>query len=299
MTLLGIDVSHYQGKVDWFTVAGSGVKFAFAKATEGNQRVDPTFATNWAQMREAGLVRGAYHFGRPGRDPETQAAHFASTVGPLGFLDLPPVLDLEEDDGHSPADVSRWAHAFLRKAEALFGCKPIIYTGSFWREKLDPLGDSSFGQYPLWLAGYVKNPTVPKTWNKWTFWQYTDGQHNEPVPIPGVRPCDQDRFFGSEAELLALCSRGGIQQPSEPVAAGAGDVPAWPGTHFVWPRVPAVTGPAVKQWQERMLALGFSLATDGAYGPQSKAACIAFQRNRGLSADGIVGPRTWQLAFEK
>src|SRR4051812_45840051 len=103
MTLLGIDVSHYQGKVDWFAVARGNVKFAFAKASEGNLAVDATFRDNWQRMQEAGLFRGAYHFGRPGRDPEAQAALFASVVGALGFRDLPPVLDLEESDGQSAA----------------------------------------------------------------------------------------------------------------------------------------------------------------------------------------------------
>ena len=112
MSLLGIDVSHYQGDVNWFAVAGGGVKFAFAKATEGNTWVDTRFTQNWSRIQEVGLVRGAYHFGRPGRDAETQAVHFASVVGPLGFNDLPPVLDIEEDDGQSAEHVLAWSRAF-------------------------------------------------------------------------------------------------------------------------------------------------------------------------------------------
>ena len=80
MGVVGIDVSHYQGKVDWFAVHASGAAFAFAKATEGLSVVDPLFASNWAGMRQSHLYRGAYHFGHPGTDPEAQAAHFHSVV---------------------------------------------------------------------------------------------------------------------------------------------------------------------------------------------------------------------------
>src|SRR3954466_14597630 len=102
--LRGIDVSHYQGQVDWHSVARSDVKFALAKASEST-KPDDQFARNWSQMQEVGLYRGAYHFGHPGSDPEAQASFFASVAGPLGFRDLPPVLDLEVADGHDAPTV--------------------------------------------------------------------------------------------------------------------------------------------------------------------------------------------------
>jgi lysozyme len=297
VTLLGIDVSHYQGEVDWFAVARGSVKFAFAKATEGNLWVDQTFARNWKGIQEAGLFRGTYHFGRPGRDAETQAAHFASTVGPLTFRDLPPVLDLEEDDGKPAADVLSWARAFVMKAEALFGRKLMIYTGAFWRGPLKNPDDPFFRQRALWLAAYVKNPVVPASWPRATIWQYTEGQNNGPIPVPGVRPCDQNRFEGTEAELAALCGSGAPIVAPDLDAGAPGAVPAWPGAFFVWPHTPPMSGAAIKQWQERMVTLGFALGADGVYGPRSKAACAAFQKDRGLSADGIVGRRTWDACF--
>jgi lysozyme len=296
MTLLGIDVSHYQGEVDWFAVARGNVKFAFAKASEGNAAVDTTFRQNWSRMQDAGLFRGAYHFGRPGHDPEIQAALFASVVGALGFRDLPPVLDLEESDGQSAAQVLDWARAFITKAEALLGRTLIVYTGGFWR---GPLGNPNlpyFGERPLWLAAYVATPVVPASWTRYTFWQYSEGQHNGPATIPGVRPCDQDKFEGSEEDLAALCSAAPGPTPGPIITSPAGAA-AFPGTAFVWPQTPPAAGPAVTQWQQRMRELGFSVATDGVYGPQSKAACLAFQKNHGLSADGIVGPATWKLCF--
>src|SRR5260221_6953313 len=138
MRSLGIDVSHYQGSVRWHDVASSEVRFAFAKASEGSSAVDSYFSENWRGMQEAGLFRGAYHFGRPGSDPETQAVHFQSVVGALGFRDLPPVLDLEAADGHDGQHVLGWARAFVDKAEQLFGRRLIVYTGQFWR---GPLGN--------------------------------------------------------------------------------------------------------------------------------------------------------------
>jgi hypothetical protein len=118
--LPGIDESHHQGDVDWKKVKGSGVAFAFAKATEGETHADPKFARNWAGMREAGLVRGAYHFGRPGRDPVAQARHFVKTVG-AGSGDLQLALDLEKDDDKSPAEVWDWTKRFLAEVDRQTG----------------------------------------------------------------------------------------------------------------------------------------------------------------------------------
>jgi lysozyme len=100
----GIDVSHYQGVVDWQQVAQNGMAFAFAKATEGITYVDPQLAANWDGIRVAGLVRGAYHFFEPNDDAAQQAQHFLSTVQ-LQPGDLPPVLDVETTGGVSDAQI--------------------------------------------------------------------------------------------------------------------------------------------------------------------------------------------------
>ena len=104
---LGIDVSHYQRDVNWPAVASSEVEFCFIKATERTAWVDDYFERNWRAAQDVGLFRGAYHFARVGADAKAQAAHFFSVVGGLGFRDLPPVLDLEDADGHSPAHVKK------------------------------------------------------------------------------------------------------------------------------------------------------------------------------------------------
>ncbi len=293
MRLRGIDVSHYQGDIDWFAVAGSDVKFAFVKGTESSTAVDSKFTKNYGAVRDVGLYRGAYHFGRPGGDPETQAAHFASVVGELGFCDLPPVLDLEEADGHSAQHVLAWAEAFVDKAEALFRRKLIVYTGGFWRFQLGNPNSAFFAARKLWLAAYTPHPVVPKSWQNWTFWQYSDGSHNGPSAVPGVRrPVDQNWFDDAEGDLASLC---GAERPLAPeiTLPATGEGKPWPGVHLVWPHKPALSGEAVRLFQTRLAALGFQVEVDGVYGPQSKTACIAFQRDRGLKGDGIVGPKTW------
>ncbi len=297
MRTLGIDVSHYQGAVSWPLVAGSDVKFAIAKATDGTS-IDDRFKANWQGIQEAGLYRGAYHFAHPGTDPETQAVHFASVVGPLGFRDLPPALDLEVSDGHPSAQVLAWARAFLLKAEQLFGRQLIVYTGQFWRGSLgNPPPDDFFSPHALWLAGYTSEASlnVPKTWQqRWTFWQYSNGTLNGPAKIPGVSPCDQSWFNGGIDGLEQLCTG---ESPAPSPAPNPNPDDAWPGSYFIWPRIPAVSGPAVSAWQTRMVQRGFPIDTDGVYGPQSRNACAAFQRNQGLVPDGIVGRDTWNATF--
>jgi lysozyme len=292
---LGIDVSHYQSRISWLEVASSNVKFAYAKATEGSVAVDGTFAKNWHGIQEAGLFRGAYHFARPGQDAETQAVHFHSIVGALGFRDLPPMLDLEVADGHEGPYVLGWARRFLEAAEHLFGRKLLLYTGQFWKGPMGNPTDAYFGERKLWLAAYRAEArvVVPRAWDQWTIWQYSDGSSNWPTQVRGVAPCDQNWFAGSEQDLQELCI-GASPVPAQPPVPA---VTTFPGVSFVWPRSPAVEGVAVQAFQERLRALGFALDADGVFGPQSKRVTMAFQREQGLAVDGIVGKKTWDAAF--
>ena len=169
--LPGIDVSHWQGAIDWDGVAGDGVEFAFIKATEGGDYTDPRFAANWAGARQAGVVRGAYHFFRPQTDAMAQAAHFLRTV-PLAPGDLPPVLDVEVTDGRSLDVVAAGVRTWLQEVERATGRRPIIYTrASFWTAQMG----GGYGGYPLWVAHYgVASPNIPSGWSGWTFWQHSD-----------------------------------------------------------------------------------------------------------------------------
>lgn len=172
-TLQGIDVSHWQGAIDWQAVKNGGKSFAFCKATEGTTFTDPRFATNWPAMKAVGLLRGAYHFGRPGVDPVAQADYFVTAVQPTKG-DLQLVLDLEATDGKTPAQVRAWTVAFVKRVTARTGRPPIVYTGYyFWR---DSAGNGSNLNCPLWLAYWGTGDPyafVPAAWSYFSCWQYS------------------------------------------------------------------------------------------------------------------------------
>lgn len=197
----GIDVSHWQGTIDWNAVAANGVEFAFIKATEGGDYVDPRFAANWDGARQAGVVRGAYHFFRPQTDAVAQAAHFLATVH-LSPGDLPPVLDVEVTDGRSADVVAEGVRTWLREVERATGRRPIVYTrASFWTAQVG----GGLGGYPLWVAHYgVSSPNIPGGWSGWTFWQHSDAGR-----VNGIGgDVDLNWFNGGRAELDAFVSTG-------------------------------------------------------------------------------------------
>ncbi len=195
--LTGIDVSHYQGRVNWEAVKAAGCAFAFAKATEGAGVVDPRFAANWAGMKAAGILRGAYHFYRAAQPTAAQAAHLLSTVR-FEPGDLPPVLDIEVNDGVTGEALVGGVQTWLDAVEPVAGATPIIYTNTpFW----DAHFNDQFGQYPLWIAHYGPQPQpLPAGWTVWTFWQYSQS-----LTIDGVNgAADHDYFNGTAEALQAL-----------------------------------------------------------------------------------------------
>ena len=191
----GIDVSAYQGRIDWPTVARNRVRFAFIKASEGGTLRDPRFARNWREARAAGVLCGAYHYFQPNRDGQTQANLFAHTV-PLAPGDLPPVLDVEAANFHDVAVLRREVARWLRLIEAHYGVRPILYSNhSFYQRHLA----GHFDDYPLWLAHYeVERPTLPRS--KWIIWQHSDEAY-----VPGIRGVvDFNVFQGNFEALQAL-----------------------------------------------------------------------------------------------
>src|SRR5689334_14844188 len=197
-TLDGIDISHYDGVIDWAKVKASGQAFAFAKATEATGYVDPTFATNWAGMKQNGVVRSAYHFFRANLDPIVQADHFLKTMGPLEPGDLPPTLDLETPDGETGATITDTAIQWLDHVAQKTGTKPILYTSpSFVTGTLgSPPGLEQHAL--LWIANWgAVCPTVPAPFTSWGFWQTSDQG-----AVPGVSgPLDVNVFNGNAADL--------------------------------------------------------------------------------------------------
>ena len=128
----GVDVSHYQGVIDWKRVAADSLgdfplRFAFLKATEGGDHGDSTFQRHFAEARKAGLVCGAYHYFIPATDARRQADFFIRTV-PLRKGDLPPVLDVETLGKRSPRELRAAVKIWLNHVERHYGVKPILYT---------------------------------------------------------------------------------------------------------------------------------------------------------------------------
>jgi lysozyme len=206
----GVDVSAWQGFVDWGAVQRSGRMFAFAKATEGATFVDRTFAANRAGMGQAGLVlRGFYHFARPDRNTAAaEAANFLRTVGPLGPGEV-AVLDIEVAPGPGIGD---WAAEWLGLVHQATGRVPLIYS---YQSYFYAIPTSRLTPYPLWVAAWGDDDgrvpaTQPKTdrWGRWTFWQYTSKAR-----VPGVSTqVDDNLFNGTPAELASLA--GGVAPPA-------------------------------------------------------------------------------------
>ncbi len=193
----GIDVSHFQGDVDWTAVKAGGITFAFAKASQGASEVDPKFTQNWAGIKAAGLVRGAYHFFDPSVDAMAQAEHFIATVQ-LEAGDLPPMLDIEVSQGVSAEGIDADLQVWLTKVAGAYGVTPIIYSDlSFISTYLD----SGFSAYPLWIADYSDTaPTAPGDWDTWLFWQYSSSG-----AVSGVDGAvDRDVYQGTEARWEQL-----------------------------------------------------------------------------------------------
>jgi lysozyme len=215
-TLKGIDISHYDGDIDWAKVAAAGNSFAFAKATEGTTFVDPMFSANWAAMKQSGVVRSAYHFFHANDDPIAQADFLLQTMGPLAPGDLPPTLDLEVSDGESAATITESAIAWLDHVAQATGKKPILYTSK--RVVTEYLGNAmGLDQHAvLWDANWdVSCPDLPDTYATWTFWQNTDAGT---VPgISGTNNVDLDVYNGDLADLQAL----GVQTSSGDGGGGA------------------------------------------------------------------------------
>jgi lysozyme len=189
---IGIDVSHFQGSVSWKEVAGSGVIFAFVKATQGITYVDPQFTVNWEAMQSAGLRRGAYHFFEPADDAASQAQHFLSTVS-LAPGDLPPVLDVEINGGVSCEQLWSGVAAWLQIVQKATGRQPILYTApGFWNGNSP---DLALTCHPLWLADYASQPTLPHGWSTWLFWQ-----HSQTGTVPGVPAAVDLNLFNGTAQ---------------------------------------------------------------------------------------------------
>ena len=206
-TVPGIDVSHWQGNINWAKVAGAGKRFVFLKATDGQDYIDPTFATNRAGARENGLMVGAYHFARPddsAGDAMKEAQFFVEVADPKPGH-LLPVLDIETNDGLSHDEMTAWAHKFVMEVRDLTGVMPFVYTSPYgW---LDRFGDSrrlARDGAPLWVAHWgVSSPMLPAgDWDGrgWVVWQHSSTGH-----VAGIAGnVDLDVLAGASLGRIAI-----------------------------------------------------------------------------------------------
>ncbi|QHT63064.1 glycoside hydrolase [Paenibacillus lycopersici] len=167
-----IDVSHYQGTIDWQKVHDDGVAGAFIKATDGIGVTDSAFRTNAVQAPAAGLRVGFYHYAHPEKnDAAAEARYFASVVA--GYkADFPHVLDVEGQASKVPANkLTNWCVSYLNEVQRLTGHEAMIYTGASFAKTY--LG-KALGAWPLWVAHYGKDkPMDNDTWSEWAVFQYS------------------------------------------------------------------------------------------------------------------------------
>ncbi|MBK1786523.1 GH25 family lysozyme [Prauserella cavernicola] len=206
----GIDVSNHNGTVDFEAVKADGQEFAFVLATDGTSFTSPEFDTQYEGAADAGLIRSAYHFARPGSGAAAdQATRFLDTVSfSADGNTLPPVLDMEANPdgatcyGLSASEMTDWITAFLAEVKETTERDGIIYTSpGFWKECT---GDSdAFADNPLWIADWgVDKPSTIGGWDAHTFWQYSDSGS-----VDGVTgDVDVNRFNGTVDELKALAA---------------------------------------------------------------------------------------------
>lgn len=199
----GIDISHYQGDIDWLALMESrvtdfSIEFVFMKATEGGDLSDDTFERNFDQAGKHGFIRGAYHFFSPKTDPLKQADFFIGKVQ-LKTGDLPPVLDVEMTGKKTKKELQHSIKQWLNRVESHYGVKPILYASHKFKTKY--LDDPSFDVYPYWIAHYYVDSVRYE--GKWHFWQ-----HSDVGTVPGInQDVDLNVFNGTLEELQGLTIR--------------------------------------------------------------------------------------------
>lgn len=196
----GVDVSHHQDtggdSIAWNSVRDSNNRFAIIKATEGTDYTDDAYAKFAQGALDSGLSVGAYHYARPAKDPVAQANNFANVLNTGPATTLPPVLDLEVDEGLSPQELHDWTRTFLTELENKTGRRPMVYTYRyFWLEQMGNTGE--FADYPLWLAAYQnKAPAPVGGWDTVDIWQ-----RSESGRVAGINtPVDLNLFNGNHGQ---------------------------------------------------------------------------------------------------
>jgi GH25 family lysozyme M1 (1,4-beta-N-acetylmuramidase) len=211
-TTPGIDVSSYQGAINWTSVRNSGIRFAFIKATEGTTYKDPRFGANYVGAYNAGVIRGAYHFALPDRSTGAVQANFVASNGGAWSADsrtLPAALDLEGNPygaycyGLTQAGMRSWVQSYINQYRARTSRYPVIYTTTSWWTTCTGNWSGPWSTSPLWIARWASTPgTLPAGAPFWSFWQYTSTGS-----VPGIAGAvDRDYWNGAVDRLIALAN---------------------------------------------------------------------------------------------
>jgi GH25 family lysozyme M1 (1,4-beta-N-acetylmuramidase) len=205
----GIDVSHWQGSINWNSVYNDGIRFAYIKATGGTSYTDPRFDANYIHSYNQGLIRGAYHFARPNYSSgATQARFFVNNGGGWSAdgKTLPPLLDIEYNPsggtcyGKSDAGMVRWIKNFSDTVKNLTGRYPAIYTTNDWWRQCTGNSGAFRSTNPLMIARWSSSVGQLPNFPTWTIWQYTATGR-----VSGVSGnVDRDVFNGSLSRLRAF-----------------------------------------------------------------------------------------------
>lgn len=212
-TVAGIDVSRYQGSINWTSVRNAGIEFAFIKATEGTSYKDSNFNSNYTNAYYAGVIRGAYHFARPNiSGGATQADYLASNGGAWSADNrtLPAALDLEANPysggycyGLTTSGMRTWISDFLNRYKYRTTRYAVIYTTTSWWNQCTGSWTGPWTNHPLWIARWSTSPgTLPAGASVWSFWQYTSSG-----TVSGISgSVDRDYWNGDRSRLLALAN---------------------------------------------------------------------------------------------
>jgi lysozyme len=225
----GMDISSYQHAgtpIDWAVLATRGIRFVAIKASEGTYYLNPYYASDATHAAAAGLLVMPYVFANPGRDSGAATANYAArAVGTRGgSARLPLVVDLENDPYKQATDcyglgipaMIAWIAGFTRRASALTGQWPTVYTtADWWRECTG--STRRFPHDPLWLAAFGGTaPTVPSPWQDWTFWQYDNAGS-----LPGIGNTDLDYYQPTDGLPALRAPAAAAKAPGKKHAAAA------------------------------------------------------------------------------